>query len=59
MSGQFRTLAMFLLSDAFVGLFQNDLGSPKHALELRDYVKYMFSFFFSLFIMVWNSRYKK
>ena len=24
---------------AFVGVFQNDPGPPKHALELRDYVK--------------------
>ena len=24
----------------FVGVFQYDFGPPKHALELRDYVKY-------------------
>ena len=28
----------FFISDAFVGVFQNDPGPPKHALELRDYV---------------------
>ena len=27
----------------FIGVFQYDSGPPKHALELRDYVKYMFS----------------
>ena len=26
-----------------VGMFQYDFGPPKHALELKDYVKYMFS----------------
>ena len=26
-----------------VGMFQYDFGPPKHALKLRDYVKYIFS----------------
>ena len=31
------------------GVFQNDPGPPEYALELRDYVKYMFfSLHFSL-----------
>ena len=37
-----------------------DPGPPKHALELRDYVKFMFSFFISLFIVFcWSLRSKK
>ena len=46
----------FFINNVFVGVFQYDPGPPKHALELRDYVKYMFSFFISLLIMVWNLR---
>ena len=40
-------------------MIQNDPGPPKHALELRDYLKYMFSFVISLFTMVWNLKSKK
>ena len=29
-------------------MFQNDPGPPKYALELRDYVKYMFFLHFTL-----------
>ena len=39
--------AFLLISPAFVGVFQNDPGPPKYALELRDYVK---------FNIVWNLR---
>ena len=34
-----------LVEKFFVGVFQYNLGPQKHALELRDYVKYMFSLF--------------
>ena len=30
--------------DVFFWVFQNDPQPPKYALELRDYVKYMFSY---------------
>ena len=33
----------FFINHVFVGLFHYDFGPPKHALELRDYVKFMFS----------------
>ena len=34
-------------------MFQYDFGPPKHALELRDYVKYIFSpCIFTLHIMI-------
>ena len=32
----------------FFGVFQNDPGPPNYALELRDYVKYMFFLHFTL-----------
>ena len=54
-----KRLRGFSISHAFVSVFQKNPGYPKHALELRDYVKYMFSFFIPLFIMVWNLRFKK
>ena len=38
------------------GVFQNDPGPPKYALELRGYVKYMFFSSISLFIIVRNLR---
>ena len=37
-----RTTKPFFISYAFFGVFQNDPGPPKYALELRGYVKYMF-----------------
>ena len=49
--GNVKDFEAFFISHAFVGVFQNDPGPPKHALEFRDCVKYMFSFFISLFIM--------
>ena len=38
------------LNYVFVGVFQYDPGPP----ELKDYVKYMFSLFISLFIIDWS-----
>ena len=31
-----------MIYHALIGVFKNDLGPPKYALELRGYVKYMF-----------------
>ena len=33
----------FFINHFFVGAFKYDFGPPTYALELRDYVKYMFS----------------
>ena len=41
-SGYVKRLRSFFISYAFFGVFQNDPGPPKYALELRGYVKYMF-----------------
>ena len=38
-----QELLGFFINHVFIGVFQYDSGPPKHALELRDYVKYMFS----------------
>ena len=41
--GDVKELLGFFINHVFIGVFQYDSGPPKHALELRDYVKYMFS----------------
>ena len=43
--GDVKELIGFFINHVFVGVFQYDFGPPKHALELRDYVKYMFFIF--------------
>ena len=40
--GNVKRLRSFFISYAFFGVFQNDPGPPKYALELRGYVKKMF-----------------
>ena len=40
--GNAKRLQSFFINYVFFGVFQNDLGPPKYALELRGYVKYMF-----------------
>ena len=45
-----KILRNFFISHAFVGVFQNYPGPLKHASELRDYVKYMFSFLAIFFV---------
>ena len=48
-----KELIGFFINNVFVGVFQYDFGPPKHALELRDYVKYMFSpCIFTLHLMI-------
>ena len=42
--GNAKRLQSFFINYVFFGVFQNDLGPPKYALESMDYVKYMFSF---------------
>ena len=50
--GNVKDYKAFFISHAFVGVLQNDPGPLKPVLELRDYVKYTFSFFISFFTMV-------
>ena len=50
-----KILRNFFISHAFVGVFQNYPGPLKHASELRDYVKYMFSFLAIFFVPFPNS----
>ena len=40
--GNVKRQQNFFISYAFFGVFQNDPGPPKYALELRGCVKYMF-----------------
>ena len=40
--GNAKRLQSFFINYAFFGVFQNDPGPLKYALELRGYVKYMF-----------------
>ena len=48
-----KELLGFFINHVFVRVFQYDFGPPKHALELRDYVKYMFSpCIFTLHLMI-------
>ena len=48
-----KELQGFFINHVFVGVFQYDFGPPKHALELRDNVKYMFSHcIFTLHLMI-------
>ena len=48
-----KELLGFFINHVFVGVFQYDFGPPKHALELRDYLKYMFSpCIFALHLMI-------
>ena len=54
--GNAKRLQSFFINYVFFGVFQNDLGPPKYALELRGYVKYMFFLSISLFIIVRNLR---
>ena len=49
--GILKRLWGFFINHVFVGVFQNDPGPPKYALELRDYVKNILLFFSSLFTM--------
>ena len=41
--GDVKELIGFFINHVFVGVIQYDFGPPKHALEFRDYVKYVFS----------------
>ena len=50
-----KILRNFFISHVFVGVFQNYPGPLKHASELRDYVKYMFSFLAIFFVPFPNS----
>ena len=48
-----KELLGFFINHVFVGVFQYDSGPPKHSLELRDSVKYMFSpCIFTLHLMI-------
>ena len=48
-----KELLGFFIDHVFVGVFQYDFGPPKNVLELRDYVKYMFSpYIFTLHLMI-------
>ena len=40
--GNAKRLQSFFINYVFFGVFQNDPGPLKYALELRSYVKYMF-----------------
>ena len=40
--GNVKRLRGYFYKLCFFGVFQNGPGPPKYALELRDYVKYMF-----------------
>ena len=51
--GDVKELLGFFINHVFIGVFQYDSGPPKHALELRGYVKYMCSHcIFTLNLMI-------
>ena len=50
--GNAKRLRSFFISYDFFGVFQNDPGPPKYALEFRDYVKGPFIFLKPSLIMI-------
>ena len=61
--GNVKRLRSYFYKLCFFRVFQNDPGPPKYALELRDYVKYMFFFLhftlhYSLELMVQKVKFR-